>query len=154
VINLGEAPGLATAAGVGLRARVGVTALVSLLGVAAAEGVHAACPAGADEKVVVELFFGRNIAARTGVSEQAFRRFVDQQVTPRFPDGFTIFDTRGQYRQRNSMQIIREPGKYMLIALGDEARDWPRVVEMVAVYKRAFEQQSVGVISRRSCVMF
>jgi Protein of unknown function (DUF3574) len=115
---------------------------------------HAACFESAKESLVVELLFGRNIGNRLGVYEAAFQKFLDSEVTPRFPDGFSLLDMRGQYRSEASKTIVREPGKYLLIALGDEARDVPKVREVVEAYKRRFKQQSVGIIARKSCVSF
>ena len=96
--------------------------------------------------------FGRSIADRPGVSEAAFRRFLDR--TPRFPDGFTLLDTYGQFRNANRGKIVKETGKYLLIALGDEASDLPRVRAIAEAYKRRFNQHSVGIITRSSCVSF
>ncbi|MCA0316913.1 MAG: DUF3574 domain-containing protein [Proteobacteria bacterium] len=111
------------------------------------------CPPGGRERVVADLMFGRNIGGAPGVSERSFARFVDAEVTPRFPDGLTIFDTRGQYRSANGA-LIREPGKVITIVLADEARDLPRLAEVAEAYKRRFRQESVGVITRRACVAF
>lgn len=115
---------------------------------------RAACFEGASERLVVEVLFGRNIGPVLGVTEEAFARFLDQEVTPRFPDGFTVLDMYGQYRGSGSQTIIREPGKYLVIALGDEARDIPRVREVVEAYKREFKQQSVGIFAHTACVSF
>ncbi|MDP3544789.1 MAG: DUF3574 domain-containing protein [Phreatobacter sp.] len=112
-----------------------------------------ACPPGGRERLVAELLFGRNIGGRVGVTETAFRRFVDAEVTPRFPDGLTITDSRGQYRQADG-RLVREPGKVILIVLGDEARDLPRLAEVASAYRRRFAQESVGIMTRRACVAF
>ncbi len=111
------------------------------------------CPPGGRERLVAELLFGRNIGGRVGVTETAFRRFVDAEVTPRFPDGLTITDSRGQYRQADG-RLVREPGKVILIVLGDEARDLPRLAEVASAYRRRFAQESVGIMTRRACVAF
>ena len=130
--------------------RIGALIIALLL----ATPARAACPDGMTEQTVVELLFGRNIGARVGVSEQAFRRFIDADVTPRFPDGFTVIDMSGQYRDTKRDRIIREPGKLILIALADETAGMTKVRELIDTYKRRFEQQSVGLITRRSCVSF
>lgn len=114
----------------------------------------ASCTEGSAERLVVEMLFGRNIGSRVGVSQKAFRRFVDQEITSRFPDGFTLLDTIGQFRAPGSRSIVREPGKQIVIALTDEVRDLPRVREVVETYKSRFNQHSVAVISHRSCVAF
>jgi uncharacterized protein DUF3574 len=56
-----------------------------------------ACAGTARPRLVAELIFGRNIGARLGVSEAAWRRFLDEEVTPRFPGGFTVLDSSGQW---------------------------------------------------------
>lgn len=131
----------------------------AVLAVQAVLAVHTpaaanACIAGGQETLVVDLMFGRNIGTRVGVTEKAFRAFVDREVTARFPDGFTVLDTIGQYRAPGKATIVKEPGKQITIALGDETRDLPRVREVVEAYKIRFKQQSVAVIAHRSCVSF
>jgi hypothetical protein len=112
-----------------------------------------ACPPGGRERLVADLMFGRNIGGALGVSERAFARFVDGEVTPRFPEGLTIVDTRGQYRS-SAGAMIREPGKLITIVLTGEARDLPRLSEVAEAYKRRFRQESVGIVTRRACVAF
>jgi hypothetical protein len=111
------------------------------------------CPPGGRERLVADLLFGRNIGGRLGVSEAAFAAFVDREVTPRFPDGLTITDARGQYREAAG-RLIREPSKVITIVLSDEARDLPRLAEVAAAYRRRFAQDSVGIVTRRACVAF
>lgn len=116
-----------------------------------------ACPAG-EQKIVAELVFGRNIGARLGVGEAAFRRFVDREVTPRFPDGFTLLDGRGQYRGQDrgdgATHIVREPSKVLVIALSDEASGRAKLAAIAEAYKQLFAQQSVLTILRPACVSF
>src|SRR5882757_9515445 len=45
----------------------------------------------------VELMFGRNIGGRFGVTDARWTEFLAREVTPRFPDGLTVFDTSGQW---------------------------------------------------------
>lgn len=112
-----------------------------------------ACPPGGRERLVADLMFGRNVGGALGVSERDFARFVDAEVTPRFPDGLTILDTRGQYRSANGA-LVREPGKVITIVLGDEARDLPRLSEVAEAYRQRFRQESVGIVTRRACAVF
>ena len=75
-------------------------------------------------------------------------------MTPRFPDGLTITDAVGQWRDRDNGSIVREPSKHVEIVLPGNADDEARLDAVVAAYKRAFHQQSVGVIVRSACVSF
>ena len=81
-------------------------------------------------------------------------RFVARELTPRFPDGLTVTDAIGQWRDRDSGSIVREPSKHVEIVLPGNADDEARLDAVVAAYKRAFHQQSVGVIVHTACVAF
>src|SRR3981081_3960666 len=70
---------------------------------------------------VAELMFGRKIGDRIGVSETQWARFVDREITPRFPDGLTVFDTKGQWRDTQRNRIVREPSKLVQIVLPGKA---------------------------------
>jgi hypothetical protein len=129
-------------------------ALVALMTGGCATLPAPGCPAGAAAKLRAELLFGRNIGDALGVPESAFRRFVDSEVTPRFPDGFTILDARGQYRDGARNRIVREPSKVLMILVSDEARDAPRLAEIADAYKKRFRQQSVAILTHRSCASF
>ena len=56
------------------------------------------CHGAQQPKQVAELLFGRDVGHRIGVSEGAFAHFVAGELTPRFPDGLTITDAIGQWR--------------------------------------------------------
>lgn len=103
---------------------------------------------------LVQLMFGRDIGRRVAVSEPAWRRFVAREITPRFPDGLTIASAIGQWRNRLTGAIVREPSKLVLIVLPGRADDQARLDAIVTAYKRQFGQQSVGVIEQSACVSF
>ncbi|HEX2554543.1 MAG TPA: DUF3574 domain-containing protein [Microvirga sp.] len=110
------------------------------------------CAGGAAPTPVAELVFGRNIGPRLGVGEAAWRAFLDAEVTPRFPDGFTVLDARGQWR--DGAAIVREPSKVLVVALTDEARDRASLAAIADAYKARFHQQSVLTMVRQACVSF
>jgi Protein of unknown function (DUF3574) len=128
--------------------------------IAAATGGGAAatdpspCRGDLKPKAVAELLFGRDIGGRLGVSEAAFARFVAREMTPRFPDGLTVTDATGQWRDRHSGRIVREPSKHVEIVLPGNDDDQARLEAIASAYKRAFHQQAVGIILRPACVSF
>ncbi|WP_418956186.1 DUF3574 domain-containing protein [Streptomyces tritici] len=79
------------------------------------------------------------------VTDAQFRAFVDQEVTPRFPDGLTVQDGRGQWRDRNG--TIERERSYELVLLYPQsetgARD-PLIERVREAYERAYGQESVG----------
>ena len=99
--------------------------------------------------VVADLLFGRS-----RVSEANWARFLAAEVTPRFPDGFTVLDARGQWRAPGSEKISRERSKMLTIALPPSAENDERLQKIIEAYKTRFKQQSVGLIIRPACVSF
>jgi hypothetical protein len=89
-----------------------------------------------------ELFFGLSIPGREQVSEQDWQQFVDQAVTPRFPDGFTVIDGSGQWRQ-SSGQISHEPAKILLLIHRNDSASIQKLDEIRSEYKRRFKQEAV-----------
>jgi uncharacterized protein DUF3574 len=103
--------------------------------------------------ISAELLFGPKIGDRVGVSESAFAQFVATEVTPRFPDGLTIVDARGQWRDGRGT-IIREPSKVMLLTFRDDAKKRADLGAIAAAYKQRFHQQSVLTAVRSVCATF
>ena len=56
------------------------------------------CPEGTDSFAEYQLFFGRSNAGGEVVSDEAWAAFLADTVTPRFPDGLTVVDGAGQWR--------------------------------------------------------
>lgn len=113
-----------------------------------------ACGAGVSERVVAQMYFGRNIGGVLGVSEAQWDAFVDAEITPRFPDGLTVTDVEGQWRDTETGAIVREPSKELTVFLGDEARDRAALDQIAEAYKAQFQQQAVALVVERSCVTF
>jgi hypothetical protein len=112
------------------------------------------CLGGQRPTQVAELMFGRNIGSRIGVSEGDFGRFVDREIMSRFPNGLTVFNAAGQWRDEVSNKIAREPSKVVQIVLPGQVDDIARLNEIVEAYKRRFKQQSVVMLVRPACVSF
>ncbi len=120
----------------------------------AAETPTPSCQGVTKPHQVAELSFGRDIGHSVGVSEQAWARFVARELTPRFPDGLTITDAVGQWRDPTSGRTVQEPTKQVEIVLPGKDDDETRLEAVVAAYKRDFSQHSVVVIVGTACVAF
>jgi hypothetical protein len=134
-----------------LRARaVAIVLLASIAGVATAHAQPALQCGGAQKPwVVADLLFGRS-----HVSEANWARFLATEVTPRFPDGFTVIDAKGQWREPGGEKISRERSKLLMIAMPPSADNDERLQKIIEAYKTRFKQQSVGLIMRPACVSF
>ncbi len=102
-----------------------------------------------------ELYLGQSRPDGSVVGDAEFQSFVDSEITPRFPDGFTIVAGRGQYRDSVSGIILRE-GARVLVMLhpADDARSDQHIEAIRACYKSAFQQQSVLRVDGASCASF
>jgi hypothetical protein len=112
------------------------------------------CRAGQKPQQVAELLFGRNIGDRLGVSETQWARFVDREISPRFPDGLTVLDAKGAWRDTARKVIVHEPSKLVEIVLPGKPDDVDALNQIAQAYKTRFRQQSVGIVVRAACVSF
>jgi len=135
------------------RAALGLMASAAILSGCAALPSAAGCPAGQSEGRTVQMFFGRNIGDRVGVSEADFQRFVDEELTPRFPDGLTVLDAAGQWRGASGV-VGREPSKVVILALPGRAGGEDKLDAVRTAYKRRFSQEAVLVVTQPACLGF
>jgi len=109
---------------------------------------------GEKRMLVAELFFGRTIPGRGRLGEAEWRAFAADTITANFPDGFTVFDGEGQWRNPATGAIIGQPTKVVLVAVPRGPDLAPRLAAVIEAYKARFGQQSVGVVTRDSCAAF
>ncbi len=112
-----------------------------------------ACPVGQEKLRTAQLFFGRNVGDRPGVSEAEFRRFVDEELTTRFPDGLTVLDGGGQWKGKEN-RLIRESAKVVLIVLPHGRDPEARLEAAKQAYKTRFNQDAVMLVTQPACVSF
>jgi hypothetical protein len=115
---------------------------------------HACSNVGGMPMVEYQLFFGRDIAGRPGLTDQEWAEFAEQVVTPRLPDGFTAFDAGGQWMNPATRRIIREKTKVVIVALPDTEAAASAIGEVRDTYRARFHQQSVGMIAHPICGAF
>ena len=136
--------------------------LVALLAAAALSGCASdtaaqpasACGDGFEEFAEYSLFFGRSDSSGTEVvSEEAWEDFLADTVTPRFPDGLTVMDGRGQW-QLESGAIQKEGTKILYILTGMGEGKAILLNEISEEYKLRFGQESVLLTSGTTCAAF
>jgi Protein of unknown function (DUF3574) len=117
-----------------------------------AQGI--ACSGPQKPMLEIDLMFGRNIGGELGVTEQQWADFVAGEITPRFPQGLSIDDALGQWRDPDKNTIVKEPSKDVTIVVPQGEEVEGKIEDIVAAYKQRFQQQSVGVVMRPACVSF
>ncbi len=79
---------------------------------------------------------------------------LDREITPRFPDGLTVIEAKGQWRDPARGTIVHESSKRVEIVLPGNADDQDRLDALARAYKSRFHQQSVAIVIRSACVSF
>ncbi|MCA3324531.1 MAG: DUF3574 domain-containing protein [Roseomonas sp.] len=127
-------------------------ALVLLAGCAAAPET---CPGGTSPATIAEAYFGRNVQGRAPVTDPEWARFMAEVVTPAFPDGLTVLDGTGQWRNAAG-RISREDSKVLVLVLPgqDQAAAAARLAPMTAAWRARFAQDSVLTVFRAGCAAF
>ena len=134
------------------RQSVMIVAAVAAFGMADASRA-AECAAPARLMARVQLFFFFFLADGQPLADEEWLKFVDQEVTPRFPEGLTELSGRGQWRRPDSV-ISREPSRVLLLWYSP-AKDRDADIEAVrTAYKTRYKQLSVLRVDGVDCVSF
>lgn len=113
--------------------------------------------AAASEKFIkTELYFGMSKPDGGEVSEADWEKFVDEDVTKRFPEGLTVLSGLGQYRDRTNNRISKENSKVLVLIYPEKVKkDKNRLIEEIRdIYKEKFKQQAVLRIDSKVVVGF
>ncbi|MES1990682.1 MAG: DUF3574 domain-containing protein [Pseudomonadota bacterium] len=100
-------------------------------------------PAYADSAAVqTVLYFGMSRPDGGQVEEAQWRDFLARDVTPRFPEGLTVIDGYGQWRDARVAPITERTKLVIIVhpASEDAARS---LREIKAIYVKRFNQISV-----------
>ena len=90
----------------------------------------------------------------SAVTEEEFRRFLDQQVTPRFPEDLTLLVDLGQFRDVSGVIMPERSMLLILLYPFGQAASEDAIEHIREAYKAAFQQQSVFRTDSRACVSF
>ena len=75
---------------------------------------------------------------------EEFQQFVDDEITPRFPDGLTLLMGLGQFRG-SSGEIVQERSLLLILLYPVETRQdsSEKIEQLREAYKELFQQESV-----------
>jgi Protein of unknown function (DUF3574) len=116
----------------------------------------AAHPAKTAGWVDTKLYFGLGPAdaQEKGMSEAAWRSFLDSEVTPRFPAGLSVVDVYGQWQGKSEKAPERIRSKMLVIDYPGTAENERRVEAIRAAWKRQTGDQSVLKVTQPADVSF
>jgi Protein of unknown function (DUF3574) len=91
-----------------------------------------------------ELFFGTAKPDGTAVTDAEFDTFLNEQITPRFPDGLTLVTALGQFRGESGLIVKEKSFLLILLYPVETARQSGRRIEVIRqLYREMFQQESV-----------
>jgi hypothetical protein len=91
-----------------------------------------------------ELYFGMNKPDGGSVSEEDWKKFLDDEVTPKFPGGFTVLESYGQYKDKAG-RIVKEKSRVLILLFSKKTKATveSNLEAVREAYKKAFQQESV-----------
>jgi hypothetical protein len=116
----------------------------------------AAHPGHASGWVDTKLYFGLGPAdnAGKGISESAWRAFLDKEVTPRFPDGLSVIDVYGQWQGKGETAPERIRTKLLIVDYPDNQENRDKIDAIRAAWKKLTGDQSVMRVTEPADVSF
>jgi hypothetical protein len=101
-----------------------------------------------------ELFFGLSRDKGPNITDAQFDNFVDHVISDRFPDGLTVLDGSGKFKNAAG-KTIEEPSRLVILLYppGDPTSS-DRIEDIRARYKKRFDQESVLRVDDETCVSF
>lgn len=133
-------------------------ALPALALLAACHAAPPAAPApsacaGGQAMIREELYFGRGLGGGGEVADSAWATFLRDEVTPRFPDGVTVLDARGQWRGPGGTLVLER--SWVLVLYHEPSALAALAVEdLVRIYVTRFAQDAVLRDRAPACVTF
>ena len=132
---------------------VAASALLLLSAAGCAVGGQYSCPGGMEKFTEINVYFGREKGDGAMVTEEEWSGFLADTVTPRFPDGLTVVDARGQWLDTSEGRLYVESTKLLNVLVPSDVADsgLASVQEMSDEYKLRFDQQAVFYTTLPAC---
>ena len=128
-------------------------AVLILLGVGCTAAAQNPCPEGTDPFTELNVYFGQEKGSGGTVTEEEWRAFLAETVTPRFPDGLTVLDARGQWFDTSEGRLYVESTKLLNVLVPADSTDagMESVRQISDTYKQRFDQQAVFITNLPAC---
>ena len=111
------------------------------------------CPQGTEHWAEYRLYFGRDRDGVEVVSDREWAVFIQDVVTPHFPDGLTVLDGQGQW-QTIGGAIEGERSKVLVILAPLDSEAPAKLAVIANGYKGLFGQESVIQTIDSACTSF
>lgn len=108
------------------------------------------CRTGEYLAVMDSMYFG-TVKPGGSVTAQEWHEFMNQVVTPHFPEGLTSWEASGQWQSAAGV-IEREASHVLHIVHPDTEESERAVREVMSRYKTEFQQQAVLRVRSSACM--
>jgi hypothetical protein len=125
-----------------MRDLVAAAALLALSACTPPQVATSTCAPPLKPAVEVGLYFGGDAGNGRAVSEAEWASFMAEEVTPRFPNGLSVIDVVGQYREPSG-RMVREKTKLFVVVIFDAPAHLTKVQAVIDAYNRRHSQNSV-----------
>lgn len=112
------------------------------------------CPVEGNNMSKVELYFGLDIPSGGSVEPVEWQKFIDDVITPKFPDGLSIDKISGQWQDAKTDETIKEESRMVMILYKASPEAEQAIEDIRATYKSQFQQDSVMRLNEMNCVSF
>ncbi|WP_025884778.1 DUF3574 domain-containing protein [Asaia prunellae] len=109
---------------------------------------------GGYEGEAVTLAFGLSLPGGGEVSRSQWTRFLAENVTPRFPSGFSVIEAEGQWQNGRHEPVLHEKSRLIWIITSQKPELLPALEAIRSSYKKQFNQSSVGAFIHPICASF
>ena len=131
----------------------GRLAFGAVLALAACAPQAPACTPPAVAATGFEVYFGRDKPGGE-ITDAEWKGFLDGVLSPGFPEGLTVLDAEGHWRDPRSGKTLGERTKLVLIVAQDGPAGRQALEAATADYRRRFDQHTVLRVERPVCATF
>jgi hypothetical protein len=107
------------------------------------------CSPGGQRAVQELVYFGTDTPSGP-VTPDEWTRFLSETVTPRFPQGLSVWQASGQWRSASGV-IVNEPTYILSLIHLDDIVTNKAVQDILASYKIRFQQEAVLRVTTAVC---
>lgn len=133
--------------------KIGRLAFGAALALAACAPQAPSCAPPAVPATGFEAYFGRDKPGGE-VTDTEWRDFLNGVLNPSFPEGITVVEAEGRWRDPRSGKTLGERTKLVLIVAQDAAAARRALDAAAADYRRRFDQYTVLRVERPVCATF
>jgi hypothetical protein len=100
-----------------------------------------------------ELYFGSARAGAADITPAEWQKFVDEVITPRFPNGLTVLEGNGQWQMRDG-SLAKEKSRIVIVVHPGTADEEEKLDQIREAYKTRFSQEAVLEIDEDAKIKF